>query len=125
MEKRIDLFDFLRNEDRLETILCYSAMEKENDDTEHTTDLTYMNPTPVKALVRQISPEALRWKYYGIVPSGSIEVIAEKKSKSILLNASKIEYNEITYKTWKDDSKGFALTERTDYILVVLERKND
>jgi hypothetical protein len=69
--------------------------------------------------------ESLHWKYYGLLPVGSIEVIAEKKYLTHFRTAGKIKYGDNFYKTWKDDSKGFAILERSDYVVVVLGLKND
>lgn len=124
MYKKVDLFQFLKNEGKLETLHVYSAREIQSDPYEKNKDLTFMNPLPIKALIRQISQDALKWKYFGQLPSGSIEIIAEKKYKTLFRTADKIRYNEKYYYCWKDDSQNFAITERTDYIVAVLSRKN-
>jgi hypothetical protein len=123
MDKRIDLFHLLNQENKLETILCYPAKENVNDPYEQTTDTVYLNPLPVKALVRQLSQEAIRWKYYGNVPMVSIEIIAELKTESLFKTADKIEYKGQFYKTIQDDSKNFLITKRSDYIVVILGLK--
>jgi hypothetical protein len=123
MERRIDLFNLLRNEGQLKTLHVYSAQEVENDPFEHTKDLIMTNPLPIKGLIRQVSFEALHWKYYGQLPVGSIEVIAEKKYKTLFRTADKIKYNDEYYKCFKDDSKGFAILEREDYVIVILAKK--
>ena len=122
-EKRVDIFKILKNEGKLETLYVYQSREVEVDPYEHRKALEYTNPLPIKALIRQISFEALRWKFWGQVPMGSIEVIVEKKNKTLLRTADKIKYGEDYYKCWKDDSKGFAILERPDYIILILEKK--
>ena len=125
MEKRIDLFNLLRNEGQLSTLHVYQAREVVDDPYEKTKTNTYMNPLPIKGLVRQVSWESLRWKYPGLIPSKSIEVIAEKKYKTLFTTADKIKYDDNYYKCWKDDSQNFMIMERTDYIVVILGLKND
>jgi len=122
-ERRINLFNLLRNEGKLETLLVYSAQEITLDPYEHNTEKKFNNPLPIKALIRQVSFEALRWKYTGLLPSGSIEVIAEKKYETLFQTADKIKYKDDCFKCWKDDSQGFAILERPDYIIVILEKK--
>jgi hypothetical protein len=122
-EKRIDLFNLFKNEGKLSTLYVYAAKEIETDPTEHTTDLIYMNPIPIKGLIRQVSFEALHWKYYGLIPVGSIEVIAEKKYLTLFRTANKIKYKDDYFKCYKDDSKGFAILERPDYVVVILAKK--
>jgi len=124
-EKRIDLFNLLKNEGKLETILVYSAQEVILDPYERNSEKKFNNPLPIKGLIRQVSFEALHWKYYGEIPVGSIEVIAEKKYLTLFRTADKIKYKNDYFKTWKEDSKGFAILERSDYVVVVLELKNE
>lgn len=124
MEKRIDLFTYFRNEGLLKNIQVYAAKETTVDPYEKNETQVFMNPITIKALVRQVSYEALHWKYYGEIPVGSIELVTEKKNKTLLRTAEKIIYNEDQFKCWKDDSKGFAILEREDYIIVVLAKKD-
>ena len=122
-EKRINLFNLLRNEGKLETLHVYQAVETVNDPYEKTKTLTNMNPLPIKGLVRQVSFEALHWRYYGLIPVGSIEVIAEKKYLTLFRTADKIKYGDDYFKTWKEEAKGFAILERPDYVVVILAKK--
>jgi len=123
MEKQIDIFNLLKNEGKLSTLYVYQAIETENDPFEHTKTKTYMNPLPIKALIRQVSFEALHWKYYGQIPVGSIECIAEKKYLTLFRTADKIKYGDDYFSTWKDDAKGFAILERPDYVVVILAKR--
>ena len=122
-EKRIDLFNLLRNEGKLEILLVYSAQEVTLDPYERNTEKKFNNPLPIKGLIRQVSFEALHWKYFGLIPVGSIEVIAEKKYLTLFRTADKIKYGDNYYSCWKDDAKGFAILERTDYVVVILAKK--
>lgn len=124
MDKRIDIFSLLKNEGRLTTLYVYQAREVENDPTEHTTDKVYNNPLPIKALIRQVSWESLRWKYPGLLPSKSIEVIVEKKYETLLKTADKIKYGDDEFKCWKDDSQNFMIMSRNDYVVIILGLKN-
>lgn len=123
MEKRIDLFNCFRNEGLLKTVYLYAATETITDPYEKNESKVYANPLPIQALVRQVSFESLHWKYYGQIPVGSIELITEKKNKTLLRTAEKIIYNGDEFKCWKEEEKGFAILEREDYIIVVLAKK--
>ncbi len=123
MEKRVDLWNLFRNEGKLGILYVYASKETEDDPYEHTRTKTYYNPLPIKSLIRQVSFEALHWKYYGQIPVGSIEVIAENKYLTLFRTADKIKYGDDYFKCWKDDSKGFAIIERPDYIVVILAKK--
>ena len=122
-EKRIDIFNLLKNEGQLSTLLVYAAKETIDDPYEKTSTKTYLNPLPIKGLIRQVSFEALHWKYYGNIPVGSIEVIAEKKYLTLFRTADKIKYNDDYFKCYKDDSQGFAILERQDYVVCILAKK--
>lgn len=124
-ESRIDIFNLLKNEGKLETIYLYAAKETIDDPYEKTKTKTYMNPTPIKVLVRQVSWESLRWKYPGLIPTASIEVIAEKKYETLFQTADKIKYKDNYYKCWKDDAQNFMIMKRQDYIVCILGLKND
>lgn len=123
MEKRIDLFNLFKNEGKLETLLVYSAQEVILDPYERNSEKKFNNPLPIKGLIRQVSYEALHWKYYGQIPVGSIEIIAEKKYLTLFRTADKIKYGDKYFKCYKNDSKGFAILERPDYVVVILEKK--
>ena len=122
-EKRIDIFNLLKNEGQLVTLQVYAAKETVDDPYEKNKSLTYLNPLPIKGLVRQVSYEALHWKYYGEIPIGSIECIAEKKYLTLFRTADKIKYGDDYFKCYKDDAKGFAILERPDYVVCILAKK--
>ena len=121
MDKRINIFQILKQEDKLTKIFIYSAQEITNDPYEKTTSKTFMNPVPIDALVRDISPESLVWKYFGQISMGSKEIICEKRYINTLKTADKIKIGNNYFKVRKDDSRGWAIQERQDYIVVVLE----
>jgi hypothetical protein len=122
-EKRIDLFNLFKNEGRLSTLYVYPSVRTQEDPYEKITIKTYLNPLPIKALIRQVSFEALHWKYFGQIPVGSIEIIAEKKYLTLFRTSDKIKYGEDYFKCYKDDAQGFAILERPDYVVVILVKK--
>ena len=124
-EKRVNIFNLLKNEGQLSTLLVYAAKETETDPTEHTVSLTYLNPLPIKGLIQQIGFSSLHYKYWGQIPVGSIQIIIEKKNKTLMLAADKIKYNDNYFKVYKDDSQNFQYIERPDYCVFVLGLKND
>jgi len=123
MDKRISIFNLLKNEEKLTKVLVYIAQEVENDPYEHTKSLNYQQPVAIDALVRDVSPEALVWKYFGQIPMGSKELILEKRHINTLKAADRIKIGDNYYKTRKDDSRGFSIIERNDYLICVVELK--
>ena len=123
MDNRIDIFSLLKNEGKLSKVLVYSAKDTEDDPYEHTSTKTFLNPIAIDALVRDITPESLVWKYFGQIPMGSKEIICEKRYIDTLKTADKIKIGTDYYSVRKDDSKGWKIQTRQDYIIVVAELK--
>jgi hypothetical protein len=95
-----------------------------DDPYEHTHTESYLNSITIQAFVHELSFSSLRWKYYAQLPTGSVQLICETHHENLIKMADKINIGENYYKCYKDDSKGFAILRRSDYIIVVLERKN-
>lgn len=125
MENRIDIWKVLKNDKKLSKVIIFAAQEVINDPYEKTKDLIFRQSITIDALVRDVSPEALVWKYYGQIPMGSKELICQKKYKLTLLTADRIKVGDTYFKVRKDDSKGFAILERQDYIVCIVEQKID
>jgi len=122
-DNRIDLFGLLRNEGKLSKVLVYSAKDTIDDPYEKTSTKTFLNCVPIDALIRDITPESLVWKYFGQIPMGSKEIICEKRHIDTLKTADKIKIGTDYYSVRKDDSKGWKIQTRQDYIIVVAELK--
>lgn len=119
------LFNTWKENKHLSTIWLYPVEEDVNDKYEHTTTKTFLNPVPVKGLVKSLSPESLRWKFQGTLPTGSKQIICEKKYKILFKVAGKIRIDDLYFEVWTDDSKGFGIIDREEYIVVILKIKND
>ena len=122
--KCLDIFAILRKQGQLSSIKLYPISEIQNDPYEKTKDIVYLNPVTIKALIQQISFSALKWKFWGQLPSGSIQIICDIKYYNLFLTAGKIEYEGNMYYVYHDDSKHFGILKRAEYIVVVLERKS-
>jgi len=124
MDIRFNIFDVLRDEGKLQKVLVYPSHSTENDPTEHTKTENYMNPIPIEAYVRQVSPESVKWTYYGNIPVDSLVIMAERRWYETLKAAKKIIVDEIEYQTLWDDQKGFNILKRENYLICVVVRKN-
>ena len=123
MDNRVDIFRILRQEGKLSKVLVYSAKDTVDDPYEKTTTKTFLNPVAIDALVRDLTPESLVWRYFGQIPMGSKEIICEKRHINTLKTADKIKIGTNYYNVMKDDSKGWKIQTRQDYIIVVAELK--
>ena len=124
MNKLFSIFDILKNEGKLVKVLLYVARETVDDPYEKTTTKSYLNPITVKGMITPLSLSSLRWKYYGNLPSGSIQLIVEPGNKNLILLSDKIQVGNNYYHCWKDDSKNFQFIQRNDYIAFILGIKN-
>jgi hypothetical protein len=124
MDRRVDLLKILSDEGKLTKVLLYPAVETETDPFEHTKANTFLNPIIIKAYVTQLSFESLKWKYTGMIPAGSVQMICDVKYEGIVKLADKIKIGENYYKTWKDDSENFMVMKRDNYLVVILGLKN-
>lgn len=123
-DKRINIFGLLKNENKLTKVLVYPGVETVVDPYEKNREISFLNAVPIDALVQQISFEALRYKFFGQIPQDSIQILCELKHENLLKLADKIKVNNNYYGVYKDSSKSFMILRRTDYIVVILERKN-
>jgi hypothetical protein len=124
-DNRVNLFGLLKNEGKLTKVLVYAAKDTVLDPYEKNTEKTFLNPLAIDALVQQISQEALRWKYVGQLPQNSVQIICELRHENTLKTADKIEIGGISYGVYKGSSKEFTILKRNDYLIAVLERKNE
>ena len=120
-----NLFNFSKNLDLLQTIYCYPGAETVTDPFEKTKETRLLNPIPIKVVISQIGFSALHWKYWGQIPTGSIQVLTQKKHKNIMLNAKQIKHKNNFYKVYTDDSQKFQYLEKQDYCVFILGLKND
>ena len=125
MDRRINLLKILCDEGKLVNVMLYPAIETIDDPYEKTKTNSFLNPLTIKAYVTQLSFESLKWKYPGLVPSGSVQILCEVKYEKILKLSDKIKIGENFYKCWKDDSKNFMIMRRDDHLVVILGLKND
>lgn len=122
-DNRVNIFQLLKQDGKLSKVLVYSAKDTIDDPYEKTSTKTFLNPIAIDALVRDLTPESLVWKYFGQIPMGSKEIICEKKYIDTLKTADKIKIGTEYYNVRKDDSKGWKIQTRQDYIIVVAELK--
>lgn len=123
MEKRINIFDVLKAEGKLTKVFLFPAQDVENDPYEHTKTTSYQQSIPIDALVRDVTIEALAWKYFGNLPMGSKQIICEKKWLNTIKASHRIKIDDDYFFTYRDDSKNFGIIVRADYIIVIAELK--
>lgn len=123
MEKRIDIFNILKNEGKLRKIRLYFSNERILDKYEKNVEKQYLNPIQIQAFISDIGFSGLKWKYYGHLPYGSKQIIIEKKYLNAILISDKIEIDNEWYSAYKDDSQNFQYITRENYIVIIISKK--
>jgi len=85
-----------------------------------------LNPILVKGYVREISPEALVWKQYGLSNIGTKEILCRRKYRNYFETCAKIEVDGEEYQVFKEGTGGKTIiSERPgELIRVVITRKD-
>lgn len=122
-DRRIDIFNLLKNEGKLTKVKLFVSSSEETDPYEHTKETTKQQYISIDALVRDVSVEALAWKYYGNIPIGSKQLIVENKYINTIKASAQIQIGDDNYFCWKDDAQNFGIIRRTDYAIVIVGLK--
>lgn len=121
---KIDIFQIFQNWGELFTMKVYQATETQVDPFEKNTEKTFLNPIPIKCLIRDYSFGALQWKLEGLHEVGAKEVLCETRYKTLLEKCHKITIDDNEYGVYQDgNSKRFQIIERKDYLVILLDRK--
>jgi hypothetical protein len=123
IDKRIDIFSILKTQGQLQKATIWLGHEVETDPTEHTKSITYLQPTYIDIYKVQISFESLKYKYFGQIPQDSLQIMCDVKYENLLKSAKKIKIDDKLYKVFFDDSNGFRMLKKSNYLITILERK--
>jgi len=106
--------------------IFFSTKSAGDDYDEYEGNYVYgnLNPKTIKAYVREITPEALVWKQYGLHQMGAKEIICEKKYRSWFENCNKIEIGSTEYQVFKEGTGSRTIISERPYnmIRVVVSR---
>jgi len=120
-----ELFELLKQENKLTKVLLYPARTHIEDLNDKTTEEVFLPPVSIKALVNAQSFESLKWKYFSQLPYGTVRIIAEKKYLNLFKIVRKIEIDGERFCVYKDADKNFAILPRGDYLVIVAEKSGD
>jgi len=79
---------------------------------------TNLNPLVIKGYVRDISPEALVWKQYGLREMGAKEIICDKRYRNWFEKCNKIEINGEKFQVFKEGVGGKFIITSLPYNLI-------
>jgi len=122
MSKHFNLFEIFKNEGKLVSITIYPYYQNENDPYEHTVTESNLNPITIKGIITEIKFETLKWKYFGQMKYGAIQLICESRYETLIKKSAKITINGDTYCVYKDAERGFSILKRADYLICILDK---
>lgn len=126
--KRIkEIQQLLKNSEFRTKILVYFSTKTAGEDfdpLEQNYTETNLNPKVIYGYVRDVSPEALVWKQYGLSQMGAKEVICDKGYRNWFEKANKITINNNDYSVFKEGTgQRVIIMERpANLIRVILQR---
>lgn len=124
MKNKPSFLDLNHLRDELVTLKVVVKKETVDDPYEKNKIVSIaFNPKYIKGIVREIDGSRLVWELYGLKEKGAIELICDKKYKSLLKKASTLEYKDESYVIYKSSrSKKSKITQKDNYLVIVLER---
>ena len=95
------------------------------DPFEDNVTYTSLNPLTIRAYVRDISPEALVWKSYGMKEVGAKELLCDSKYTSYFLNANEIEIDGDKFEVYREAEGNRNIIQKRHFnlIRVILQKK--
>ena len=130
MQKKLRVAqDILKNNEVSSKIYMYFASKAAGDDydpyEQHKVE-TNLNPIVIKGYVREINPEALVWKQYGLANIGAKEVVCDAKYDSYFRSCKKIKIDNIEYQVFKEGAGNKAILQQRPFqtMRAVISRVN-
>lgn len=130
MQKKLRIAqDIYKNNDVSSKIYIYFASQMAGDDYdpyEKNKITLNLNPIVIKGYVREINPEALVWKQYGLANIGAKEVLCDAKYDSYFRNCRKIVIDNIEYQVFREGAGNKAIIQARPFqtMRVVISRMN-
>ena len=130
MQKKLRIVqDIYKNNEVSSKIYIYFATKMAGDDYDPYEQkmATYnLNPIVIKGYVREINPEALVWKQYGLANIGAKEVLCDAKYDSYFRNCTKITIDSIDYQVFREGAGNKAIIQARPFqtMRVVISRLN-
>ena len=128
MQKKLRIAqEIYKNNEVSSKIYLYFASQYAGDDYdpyEKKKVSVNLNPIVIKGYVREINPEALVWKQYGLANIGAKEVLCDAKYDSYFRNCQKIKIDNVEYQVFKEGAGNKAIIQQRPFqtLRVVISR---
>ena len=123
-----ELYDLVEADEVASKIFIYFSVKTAGDDFDpyekNYVDTT-LSPKIIKGYVREVSPEALVWKQYGLSNIGAKEILCRKQYKSYFANCSRVVIDDEDYEVFKEGTGHKSIISDRPYemIRVVVTRR--
>lgn len=128
INRQIPLIKRLIEDNGTKILIYFSTKTAGEDYDPYEKNYTYtnLNPHTIKGYVTEISPEALKWKEYGLKEMGAKEIICEEKYTGWFKNANKIEIDGDEYEVYRESVGNRAIIQKRPYRLIrlMLQKKH-
>jgi hypothetical protein len=88
---------------KISVFMATKSAGEDYDPREKNYTYTNLNPITIRGYVRDVKPESLVWKQYGLVEVGMKEVLCEDKYTTLFRTCNKIEINGDEYQVYKEN----------------------
>ncbi len=83
--------------------------------------VAYLNPLPVRALVKQIGFTSSQWRMPGITSSKVLEITIEKRHLNLIEKSRKIVVEGIEYVAWRPaNGTKIQIKEMENYLVILI-----
>lgn len=122
IHKRFPLLDNIMKDYQYSTkVRLFFSTKTAGDDFdpyEKNYTISNLNPQTIKGYVRDVKPETLLWKQYGLHETGAKEVVCDDRYYEWFKNCRKIEIDGDSFVTIKDGVSDKALIIKTPFKLM-------
>ena len=130
INKRIpEVTNLLKHTNFSTKISIFMSTKTAGDDyDEYEDNYTYsnLNPIIVKGYVREVSPEALVYKQYGMQNMGAKEILCDSKYKNLFENCNLIEIDSDKYMVFKEGTNNRTLiSDRPNKLIRVVVTRSE
>ena len=93
----------------------YQAAGDDYDPYEKNYVQSNLNPVVIKGYVREITPEALVWKQYGLANIGAKEILCDAKYENYFRKCNKIKIDGVEFQVFKEGVGNRAIIQKRPF----------
>jgi len=121
MKKILAINKLLTNKEFSTKIRIFFSSKSAGDDYdpyENNYTFSNLNPITIKGYVRELSPEALVWKQYGLANLGAKEILCSDRYRTWFENCNKVEIDGDEYQVFREGTGNRVIISKRPYKLI-------